>query len=145
MIGQWISPEDAEINAQVKSYSREFLVQRSKDLETKKIEIAAKQQELQLLKEQRKQQMDRMTAEALRNPDEDGIKQKIEAGPLKMARGLVKSATDLATGGITDPKARLDICASCPFLGDDKRCGKCGCFTPAKARVKKSSCPIGRW
>lgn len=77
--------------------------------------------------------------------DMDAIKRKIEAGPLAMAKGLIKSAADLATGGTTDPAERMAICEKCPFMGKDKRCGKCGCFLPAKTRIAKSSCPVGLW
>ena len=101
--------------------------------------------ELSRLERERKAQMDRLTKEVMKNPDTTEIKRQVEAGPLAMAKSLVKSATDLATGGVTDPKERMEICNSCPFKGDDQRCGKCGCFLPAKTRVKKSSCPIGRW
>lgn len=144
-IGVWKGPEEAEIAAQVKSYSREFLSRRAEDLKNKKEEAARKQEELNALRAQRKQEMDRLTEKHNGFTDEDAIKQKIEAGPLQMARSLIKSAGDLATGGVTDPSARMEICNTCPFKGDDQRCGKCGCFLPAKTRVKKSTCPIGRW
>ncbi|QNJ25994.1 hypothetical protein SynSYN20_01667 [Synechococcus sp. SYN20] len=144
-IGQWLGPEEAEINAQVKSYSREYLIQRAEELESKKNEAVQKQQQLEALRQQRNSELDRLTKANLGFKDEDAIKQRVEAGPLKMARSLVKSAADLATGGVTDPTARMEICNTCPFKGDDQRCGKCGCFLPAKTRVKKSSCPIGRW
>jgi hypothetical protein len=75
----------------------------------------------------------------------DAINRRIEAGPLKMAAGLIKTAGQLVTGGTTDPAERMAICSKCPFMGDDKRCGKCGCFLPAKTRVAKATCPIGKW
>jgi hypothetical protein len=43
-------------------------------------------------------------------------------------------------------KERLQICLSCerlrPFI---KQCGACGCFVYAKVRLKKASCPLGKW
>ena len=142
-IGTWHGAEDAEISAQVRSYSREFLMERNETLKKKREE---EQRQIALMEEankKRKAEMDRLTADTMR--DKDSIKRRIEAGPLQMAKSLVKSAGDLATGGTTDPTARMEICNSCPFKGDDNRCGKCGCFLPAKTRVKKSTCPIGKW
>lgn len=144
-LGTWHGVEDAEVSAQVKSYSRQFLMERSKLLKQKRQEETAKQAEYELLKQQRQIEMNRLTAEQMKNPDNDEIKRRIEASPIQMVKGLVKSATDLATGGVTDPAERSAICAICPFKGDDNRCGKCGCFLPAKTRVKKSTCPIGKW
>lgn len=139
---QWHSPEDAEVTAQVKSYSKQWLIERQKLLQNKREQLAKQRDKLAELKrqadaEQRSRNENKMKDEA--------AKQQIEAGPLKMARSLIGAAADLATGGVTDPTERMEICNQCPFKGDDQRCGKCGCFLPAKTRVKKSSCPIGRW
>jgi hypothetical protein len=144
-LGVWINAEDAEISAQVRSYSRQHLIERAKLLDATRKEQAFKQMEYQRLVKQRDDEMNRLTAEAMKNPDNDELKRRIEASPMQMVKGLVKSATDLATGGITDPTKRMEICNSCPFKGDDGRCGKCGCVLAAKTRVKKSSCPINRW
>ena len=141
--GAWETAEAAEINAQVKSYSREWLLDRDKQLRSKKTQLAEKEAEYRRLARTRTQQNIEMTRDKFM--DQDAIKQRIEAGPLDMARGLVQTAGQLATGGMTDPSERMKICEGCPFMGADKRCGKCGCFLPAKTRVKKSSCPIGRW
>jgi len=142
-LGNWVSVDEAEIAAQVKSYSREYLVSRAEQIKEKK-ELEQRQMEkLEQLKRQRKAEMDRLTKDTMR--DEDAIKRRIEASPMAMAKSLIKTAGQLAVGGTTDPQARMDICNTCPFKGDDQRCGKCGCFLPAKTRVKKSSCPIGRW
>lgn len=142
-LGNWVTVDDAEIAAQVKSYSREYLASRAEMIKQKK-ELELRQMEkLEQLKKSRKTEMDRLTKDTMR--DEAAIKRKIEASPLKMAKSLIQSAGQLATGGVTDPSARMDICNICPFKGDDQRCGKCGCFLPAKTRVRKSSCPIGRW
>lgn len=142
-IGTWVSPEDAEISAQVRSYSREFLMERQKLLEDKRRIEDAQKQALQRAQQERREEMDRLQKDQFM--DKAAIERRIEAGPLAMAKSLAKSVGDLATGGVTDPSARMDICSTCPFKGDDNRCGKCGCFLPAKTRVKKSSCPIGRW
>jgi len=142
-LGIWRSPEDAEIAAQVKSYSREYLVNRANAIKEKKQLEQRQMEQLERLKRERKAEMDRLTADTMR--DEDAIKRKIQASPMAMAKSLLQSAGQLATGGVTDPTARMEICNTCPFKGDDQRCGKCGCFLPAKTRVKKSSCPIGRW
>ena len=140
-LGEWQGAEGAEISAQVKSYSREFLRQRADLLKAKKEEAIKKENHYRALKAKR--QAEAEAAESVF--DKDALKRKIEASPLQMAKNLVKSAGQLATGGMTDPKERMEICNSCPFKGDDQRCGKCGCFLPAKTRVKKSTCPIGKW
>lgn len=73
----------------------------------------------------------------------------------EMAKGLVGSAKDIATGAIRGDgvmvteevyKTRMDICIQCPsFRQQDKRCMQCGCFMEAKTRFKKTYCPIGKW
>ena len=41
---------------------------------------------------------------------------------------------------------RYSICKACPELIKlTKQCRKCGCFMAGKVRIKKSSCPIGKW
>lgn len=146
-LGTWPHhPEAAEISAQVKSYSKEWLVKRAEMLKHKREEVAKKQVELSALRAKKRLEDQVRTANAENTmTDMDEIKRRVEASPLKMATSLVKSAADMVTGGLTDPDERMKICQSCPFMGDDKRCGKCGCFLPAKTRVKKSTCPIGRW
>lgn len=142
-IGTWISAEDAEISAQVRSYSRQFLLERQALIERKKKQEEEQLASLARAQEQRKNEMDRLQQDQFK--DMAAIERRIEAGPLQMAKSLAKSVGDLATGGVTDPSARMEICKTCPFKGDDMRCGKCGCFLPAKTRVKKSTCPIGKW
>ena len=146
-VGTWPHhPEAAEISAQVKSYGREWLIERQQHIEEKKREAQRKRQELEALREAKLKEQKYITQKSLETYDDmSSIKRQVEASPLKMALSLAKTATDLAAGGTTDPTARMEICKSCPFMGDDKRCGKCGCFLPAKTRVKKASCPIGRW
>lgn len=143
-LGEWPEhPEQAEISAQVKSYGREWLVQRAEQIKAKQAEAEAKAERYRQLQEQRK----REDLEIARKEYSDvtAIKRRVEAGPLEMAKSLIQTAGQLATGGTTDPKERMEICTACPFMGSDKRCGKCGCFLPAKTRVAKASCPIGLW
>lgn len=143
-LGEWPGdPEAAEISAQVKSYSRAWLVERAEQIRAKQAEAEEKAERARQLQEQRRRE-DLAIAQADYS-DVAAIKRKIEAGPLKMAKSLLQTAGQLATGGTTDPAERMAICKACPFMGDDKRCGKCGCFLPAKTRVAKSSCPIGLW
>ena len=41
---------------------------------------------------------------------------------------------------------RMDICHSCEFLLKlTNQCKKCGCFMNAKTKLKKATCPIGKW
>ena len=142
-LGVWTSAEAAEISAQVRSYSRQYLEQRQVLIKEKKAEQEATIAQLKELQAKAKREKDALTADTMK--DQAAIERRIEAGPLAMAKSLVKSAGDLVTGGVTDPSARMEICNTCPFKGDDQRCGKCGCFLPAKTRVAKSTCPIGRW
>ena len=142
-VGEWDTAEAAEVNAQVKSYSREWLLERDVKLRKKRAELAEKEAEFKRLARTRMQQNLAQTQDKFM--DKDAIKQRIEAGPLDMAKSLAQTAGQLVSGGLTDPAERMKICESCPFMSGDKRCGKCGCFLPAKTRVKKSSCPIGRW
>ncbi|KGG23760.1 hypothetical protein EV13_0101 [Prochlorococcus sp. MIT 0702] len=39
-----------------------------------------------------------------------------------MAKGLLQAGAQLATGGATDPKERLEICSTCSFKSDSGRC-----------------------
>ena len=103
------------------------------------------QKQYRAMADKARRERDLMTETAIKNLEPEVVKQRIEAGPAAMAKNLMKSAVDLATGGVTDPKARMEICNVCPFKSPDGRCGKCGCVLAAKTRVKKSSCPIGRW
>ena len=145
-IGVWPDhPEAAEISAQVKSYSREWLREREKHLSNKRRHVEQQERQYRALADKARREQEERTRKARESMDPEVVKQRIEAGPAAMARSLLKTAGDLASGGITDPKERLSICNTCPFKGDDGRCGKCGCVLAAKTRVKKASCPIGRW
>ena len=45
-----------------------------------------------------------------------------------------------------DTSARLDICRSCEFFNNlTKQCKQCGCMMHLKAKMKESSCPVGKW
>lgn len=42
--------------------------------------------------------------------------------------------------------ARYEICKSCQHFKKKVRlCGLCGCFMPAKVRLKAATCPAGKW
>ncbi|MFZ9995638.1 MAG: hypothetical protein ACO3GU_02240 [Pelagibacteraceae bacterium] len=143
-LGEWPHhPEQAEISAQVKSYSKDWLLKRAEEIKEKQAAAERKAEEFRKLQEQRK--LEDLEIARKEYSDLPAIKRRIEAGPLDMAKGLLKTAGQLASGGTTDPTERMAICTECPFMGSDKRCGKCGCFLPAKTRVAKSSCPIGLW
>lgn len=40
---------------------------------------------------------------------------------------------------------RIEQCKACSNLSVLNICKECGCFMPAKVRLKWSSCPIGKW
>jgi hypothetical protein len=40
---------------------------------------------------------------------------------------------------------RIKTCNSCEHLTKLKVCSKCGCFMPAKVRMKRAECPILLW
>ena len=40
---------------------------------------------------------------------------------------------------------RLSICHKCPHLSQRNFCGICSCYMPAKAKLKITSCPLGKW
>ena len=142
-LGEWSEdPRTAEISAQVKSYSREWLVERAGSLANKRQLLRDQQLELKRLQSIRTEKREGLTKEKYGDMTQ---RRTVAASPLQMAKSLAKSAVDLTTGGVTDPKARMETCKKCPFFGSDQRCGRCGCFVPAKARVKKSTCPIGGW
>lgn len=66
-----------------------------------------------------------------------------------MSYSLKDLAKDAITGNIETVnqevyKTRLSICAKCPNL-KLRTCTKCGCMVDFKAKLIKSSCPIGNW
>jgi len=44
------------------------------------------------------------------------------------------------------PKERYNICKSCDRLNKlTKICKECGCFMPAKTKLKGKLCPLNKW
>lgn len=41
-------------------------------------------------------------------------------------------------------KQRFTICGKCE-MRDNNRCTICGCYLPAKVKLKNSECPAGEW
>jgi hypothetical protein len=71
-----------------------------------------------------------------------------------IAQGFTSLSVEKLTGKEVLKYARTDerikICRTCEFndwRNNNKRlwCGECGCFVPAKARVKDEKCPKGFW
>lgn len=60
-------------------------------------------------------------------------------------------AKDLVTGKLEFVEAkvadeRMDICNQCEVQNTmTKMCTACGCFLPAKVRLKESTCPMELW
>ena len=78
--------------------------------------------------------------------------QKVNAGLLKMAKGLATvSAQAVANGKVSSEirEERYDTCKACPhFIEDSKRCSECGCFMQAKTWVAGNPdmlCPKQKW
>lgn len=45
-----------------------------------------------------------------------------------------------------DANSRYSLCQACPkFNNGVKTCQECGCFMPAKTRLKGATCPVGKW
>jgi Family of unknown function (DUF6171) len=43
-------------------------------------------------------------------------------------------------------KERITVCLRCDqFSKLNKTCRVCGCFMPAKVRMKEKKCPLGNW
>lgn len=41
---------------------------------------------------------------------------------------------------------RLSICYKCPeLIKFTAQCKQCGCFMKLKTKLKKASCPLGKW
>ena len=62
----------------------------------------------------------------------------------KDVKNFVKSGADIMdSAGYTN---RLAECNECEYLiRKSMRCGACGCLLEAKARMKSSYCPKGKW
>lgn len=51
---------------------------------------------------------------------------------------------DFSDGDIS--RERYSICQGCEFFKHATfTCGKCGCFMPAKTKLKNADCPVGKW
>jgi len=69
---------------------------------------------------------------------------------ITMAKNFMKSTAEHIKGGMKHvekdmQQERLAICAECPHIVNNERCGKCGCFLQTKTKWATSSCPIGKW
>lgn len=43
-------------------------------------------------------------------------------------------------------QTRMQVCQTCPkFKQTMKICGACGCYLPAKTKLKGSTCPLNKW
>ena len=63
------------------------------------------------------------------------------------ARGLVQAAV---TPESEMSRRRMNICLSCDVLDKNtgvcqKHKGGCGCYIPAKVKLKQEFCPLGKW
>ena len=52
----------------------------------------------------------------------------------------------MISGRLDLGERRMEICRSCPnYIKIVGTCAECGCFMPAKTKMKSQSCPIGKW
>ena len=68
----------------------------------------------------------------------------------EMLRNLALSAAQAASDPRPTPRTlkerRLEICNVCEwFDGQQLRCKACGCYLVAKAALRGSKCPKGKW
>lgn len=40
---------------------------------------------------------------------------------------------------------RIELCKACDRLTSFNTCKECGCFMPAKTRIKSAECPLKKW
>lgn len=72
---------------------------------------------------------------------------------LQGAYKLGKSVSGIDKTDLDELERRKDICASCKYNTSImyenhlpiSRCKKCGCFIPAKIRLKSEKCPANKW
>ena len=65
---------------------------------------------------------------------------------MSQINNIIVGFTNLITGKETPKeKERLEVCMACPKLKKSKRCGKCGCYVPAKVKAPGSTCPLKKW
>lgn len=63
---------------------------------------------------------------------------------IRGAVGVAKAVTGIGAASQADYRDRWAICMACD-QHDAGRCITCGCFTGAKVRVARESCPVGKW
>ena len=83
------------------------------------------------------------------------MKYKIPDGPQypkkrEMLRNIALSAAQAASDPRPAPRSlkekRLQVCNLCEwFDGQQLRCKACGCYLVAKAAIRGSKCPKGKW
>lgn len=72
-------------------------------------------------------------------------------GLFTMAGNALTAAARFVASGLAmvddaEQERRLSICRGCEkFVAEDMRCRACGCGLNLKARVRSSSCPLGKW
>lgn len=91
--------------------------------------------------------------------NQEALKEEVSQEQLKenlpslwdQAKSLTQSVVTHVTTGMKKTgeelyQERLGICEECPLLiRDSMRCGKCGCFVRAKAKMDSAKCPEGKW
>lgn len=83
--------------------------------------------------------------------NEQDLKNRVLQQLQGLSHTLVDTVGDMSKGrNVFCPSnivnERMSICNGCPeFVTNTSQCKQCGCFMSAKTRLKKSSCPIGKW
>jgi hypothetical protein len=83
--------------------------------------------------------------------NEQDLKNRVLQQLQGLSNTIVDSVGDMSKGkNIFCPSnivnERLSTCNTCPdFVRSTTQCRQCGCFMSAKTRLKKASCPIGKW
>ena len=64
----------------------------------------------------------------------------------KIAAALKLARAEMNIGVLDEAavKARRAACEACDRW-DHGRCGECGCFTFAKSKLPRETCPLDRW
>lgn len=63
-------------------------------------------------------------------------------------KNVIKDALsgNLKLSGEELAQHRYNICQTCPFFNAKLFvCDDCGCFLPAKTKLKEATCPQGKW
>tara|TARA_B100000902_G_scaffold394131_1_gene449793 strand:+ start:1033 stop:1302 length:270 start_codon:yes stop_codon:yes gene_type:complete len=83
--------------------------------------------------------------------NEQDLKNRVLQQLQGLSHTLVDTVGDMSKGrNVFCPSnivnERMSICNGCPeFVTNTSQCKQCGCFMSAKSRLKKASCPIGKW